>query len=172
MKRWQNELAELIDPNVHSCGTVKPHGELELRQPEPNFYVAGVKSYGRAPTFLMATGYEQVRSIAAWLAGDLEAARRVELDLPETGVCSSGGEEGAACCGVAPAMSNKNSNKMETREVSKNEEVEVVASGCCGGAPTSNEDACCKLDEEKKAGGEAGCGCNTPSTTQASACCG
>jgi thioredoxin reductase len=92
-------LAGLIDPNIHSCGTVRAHGEMELRQPEKDFYVVGMKSYGRAPTFLMATGYEQVRSVAAALAGDWEAAKRVELDLPETGVCSSG--EGAACCGTA-----------------------------------------------------------------------
>lgn len=83
-------LAPLIDPNVHSCGTVRPHGEAELRQPEDDFYVVGAKSYGRAPTFLMATGYEQVRSITSYLAGDLESAKRVELVLPETGVCSSG----------------------------------------------------------------------------------
>ena len=48
-----------------------------------------MKSYGRAPTFLLATGYEQVRSIAAALAGDWTAARDVQLDLPETGVCST-----------------------------------------------------------------------------------
>jgi thioredoxin reductase len=91
-------LAPLIDPNIHSCGTVRPHGEAELRQPEKNFYVVGMKSYGRAPTFLMATGYEQVRSIVAHLIGDQEAAKRVELDLPETGVCSStiGGK--SSCC--------------------------------------------------------------------------
>lgn len=94
-------LAALIDPNIHSCGTVRAHGELELRHPEKDFYIVGSKSYGRAPTFLMATGYEQVRSIAAALAGDLEAARKVELDLPETGVCSSG-IQGGACCGVEP----------------------------------------------------------------------
>lgn len=81
-------LAPLIDPNLHSCGTVRPHGEKELRQPEKNFYIAGMKSYGRAPTFLMATGYEQVRSIVAYLTGDYESAIKVELDLPETGVCS------------------------------------------------------------------------------------
>ncbi|WP_262675009.1 NAD(P)-binding domain-containing protein [Paenibacillus sp. J5C2022] len=81
-------LAPLIDPNVHSCGTVRPHGEIELRQPDHNFYIVGSKSYGRAPTFLMATGYEQVRSIVAALTGDWEAAENVELDLPETGVCS------------------------------------------------------------------------------------
>ncbi len=82
-------LAPLIDPNVHSCGTVRPHGAAELQQPDAGLFIAGMKSYGRAPTFLLATGYEQVRSITAFLAGDIEASRRVELDLPQTGVCSS-----------------------------------------------------------------------------------
>ncbi len=81
-------LAPLIDPNIHSCGTVRPHGEKELRQPEKDFYMVGAKSYGRAPTFLMATGYEQVRSVVSYISGDLAAAEKVELDLPETGVCS------------------------------------------------------------------------------------
>jgi hypothetical protein len=81
-------LAPLIDPNEHSCGTVRPHGARELAQPEPAFYFAGMKSYGRAPTFLMLTGYEQVRSIIADIAGDRKAAERVELVLPETSVCS------------------------------------------------------------------------------------
>ncbi|MFA1737827.1 NAD(P)-binding domain-containing protein [Lysinibacillus fusiformis] len=80
-------LAPLIDPNVHSCGTVRAHGEEVLRQPEKDFYIVGAKSYGRAPTFLMATGYEQVRSITAYLSDDEEASKRVELELPETGVC-------------------------------------------------------------------------------------
>lgn len=105
-------LAPLIDPNVHSCGTVYPHGVGELSHPERNFYLVGMKSYGRAPTFLAMTGYEQVRSIVAALAGDQEAAGRVELTLPETGVCGGAGlfdeadaaesEEGGGCCG-APA---------------------------------------------------------------------
>jgi glycine/D-amino acid oxidase-like deaminating enzyme len=82
-------LAPMIDPNVHSCGTVRPHGHRELAQPEAGFYIAGIKSYGRAPTFLLATGYEQVRSIVAALDGDRTAADDVQLDLPETGVCSS-----------------------------------------------------------------------------------
>jgi hypothetical protein len=84
-------LAPLIDPNVHSCGTVHPHGVNELSHPEQGFYLAGMKSYGRAPTFLAMTGYEQVRSIAAAIAGDREAAERVELTLPETGVCGGAG---------------------------------------------------------------------------------
>mgnify|MGYP001412612142 FL=1 len=95
-------LAPLIDPNVHSCGTVPPHGAEQLTHPDPDFYLVGMKSYGRAPTFLLLTGYEQVRSVVAALVGDTEGARRVELVLPETGVCSSDGEE-ACCGGPAPA---------------------------------------------------------------------
>jgi thioredoxin reductase len=104
-------LAPLIDPNVHSCGTVYPHGVNELSHPEQGLYLVGMKSYGRAPTFLAMTGYEQVRSITAALAGDREAAERVELTLPETGVCGGAGlfdepdaaqGDGGGCC-AAPA---------------------------------------------------------------------
>jgi cation diffusion facilitator CzcD-associated flavoprotein CzcO len=91
-------LAPLIDPNLHSCGTVAPHGFAELQQPEPNFFIVGMKSYGRAPTFLLATGYEQVRSIAAWLDNDMAAASQVELVLPATGVCSTSEAPGSSCC--------------------------------------------------------------------------
>ena len=89
-------LAPLIDPNEHSCGTVEPHGFHELTHPEPGFFLVGMKSYGRAPTFLLATGYEQVRSVTAWLAGDTAAASRVELTLPATGVCST--DQAGGCC--------------------------------------------------------------------------
>jgi thioredoxin reductase len=100
-------LAPLIDPNLHSCGSVPPHGVDELTHPDAGVYVVGMKSYGRAPTFLLRTGYEQVRSVVAALAGDWEAARRVELVLPETGVCNSSPAQAtertaaAACCGSA-----------------------------------------------------------------------
>lgn len=90
------QLAPLIDPNLHSCGTVPPHGAAELAHPEPGFFIVGMKSYGRAPTFLMLTGYEQVRSVVAELAGAHEAARAVDLVLPETGVC--GGSAASSCC--------------------------------------------------------------------------
>jgi glycine/D-amino acid oxidase-like deaminating enzyme len=83
------ELGPLIDPDFHSCGTVPPHGAALLAHPDQDFYIVGMKSYGRAPTFLLATGYEQVRSVTAALAGDREAADAVQLELPETGVCSS-----------------------------------------------------------------------------------
>ena len=48
----------------------------------------------------IATGYEQARSVAAMIAGDTEAALRVELDLPETGVCKSNlaEDDGVGCC--------------------------------------------------------------------------
>ena len=99
------QLAPLIDPNMHSCGTVYPHGVRELAHPEPGVYLVGMKSYGRAPTFLALTGYEQVRSIAAAIAGDRAAAERVELTLPETGVCGGSGvfddpsgAEAGGCC--------------------------------------------------------------------------
>jgi Pyridine nucleotide-disulphide oxidoreductase len=123
------ELAPLIDPNLHSCGTVRPHGARELAQPESGFYFAGMKSYGRAPTFLMLTGYEQVRSIAADIAGDKEAASRVELELPETGVCSR-----------HVAVSSKDA-------------------GCCGGRAPAQVDACCVADAKAKVAGKKGCGC-------------
>lgn len=102
-------LASEIDPNIHSCGSVKATGAAELAQPEKDFYLVGAKSYGRAPTFLALTGYEQVRSVVAELAGDYEAAARVELVLPDTGVCGGAGlfddptgAKGGACC--APAQ--------------------------------------------------------------------
>lgn len=123
-------LAPLIDPNAHSCGTVRPHGAAELAHPEPGFYIAGMKAYGRAPTFLLATGHEQVRSIVAEIAGDHAAARRVELVLPETGVCSTrpGG-------------------------------LAVADTGCCGGPAPAAVDACCADVAWAKASGKAGCGC-------------
>lgn len=134
-------LAPLIDPNIHSCGTVRPHGARELAQPEPGFYLAGMKSYGRAPTFLMMTGYEQVRSIVAEIAGDHDAAAKVELVLPETGVCS----------GPGPTVALTEAE---------------AAAGCCGGpAPKPTEPAtvsgCCVADVKAKEEGKVGCGCNS-----------
>ena len=136
-------LAPLIDPNLHSCGTVRPHGHRELAHPERGFYIAGMKSYGRAPTFLMLTGYEQVRSIVAAIAGDLAAADAVRLELPETGVCTLGAAKGESCCG-APG---------EKKPASP------AKTGCCGGAPVADATACCVADETAKAEGRAGCGC-------------
>ena len=123
-------LGPLIDPNIHSCGSVPPHGHRELSHPEPGFYTVGIKSYGRAPTFLLLTGYEQVRSIAAAIHGDMAAADDVRLVLPETGVCST-----------RPASASSSS------------------AGCCGGPAPARVDACCVADAAAKDLGKPGCGC-------------
>jgi len=125
-------LGPLIDPNVHSCGSAPPHGHRELAHPEPGFYTAGIKSYGRAPTFLLLTGYEQVRSVAAAISGDVAAADDVRLVLPETGVCSTRPVIGAA-----------------------------DSASCCGGPAPAKTDACCVADAAAKDEGKAGCGCRT-----------
>tara|TARA_R110000868_G_scaffold284605_1_gene545060 strand:+ start:6361 stop:7599 length:1239 start_codon:yes stop_codon:yes gene_type:complete len=81
-------LAPLIDPNQHSCGTVRLHGAEELVHPEENFFIVGMKSYGRAPTFLLKTGYEQVRSVVEALEHSLNVTKRAELTLPESDLCN------------------------------------------------------------------------------------
>jgi hypothetical protein len=139
-------LGPMIDPNLHSCGSVPPHGYKQLAHPEPGYFAVGVKSYGRAPTFLMTTGYEQVRSVAAHLAGDEAAANDVQLVLPETGVCST------------------------------NIVAEIaVSQGCCGGPAAANVDGCCVDDAKAKASGAQGCGCGAPEAKPvavAASCCG
>ncbi|MBG6215942.1 thioredoxin reductase [Arthrobacter sp. CAN_A6] len=97
-------LGPLIDPEFHSCGTVPAHGADVLAHPEKDFYLVGMKSYGRAPTFLLATGYEQVRSVVASIAGNHADASRLQLELPETGVCST--DLGGSCDAPAPVASN------------------------------------------------------------------
>jgi thioredoxin reductase len=128
-------LAPLIDPNVHSCGTVRPHGAFELAQPEPGLFLIGMKSYGRAPTFLLATGHEQARSVAAYLAGDEQAARRVELQLPKTGVCSGPATvtetaTASACCG--PAAERDQPKASSCCEPSVAPMPKPAGKGCCG----------------------------------------
>ena len=92
-----------------------------MSHPEPGFYTVGIKSYGRAPTFLLLTGYEQVRSVAAALAGDLASADDVRLVLPETGVCTT----------------------LRTRS-------EGQFAGCCGGPAPDEIGACCVADANAK----------------------
>jgi thioredoxin reductase len=127
-------LGPLIDPNLHSCGSVPPHGHRELSHPEPGFYTLGVKSYGRAPTFLLLTGYEQARSVAAAIAGDLQAADSTQLCLPETGVCTSQFDRTGG--GASPE--------------------------CCGGPAPDDVNACCLADVEARTTKGEGCGCGAP----------
>ncbi len=135
-------LAPLIDPNEHSCGTVRPHGARELAHPEPGFYIAGMKSYGRAPTFLAITGYEQVRSIVADIAGDKAAAARVELVLPETGVCNrSPILAGDDCCG-GPAKSDATAC-CATDETAKADGKSGCGCGPAADAKPAKASSCC-----------------------------
>ena len=126
-------LGPLIDPNLHACGSVAPHGYRELAHPEEGFFTIGAKSYGRAPTFLLLTGYEQARSVAAALAGDLDDATSVQLSLPETGVCVTDVDDY-----LDPAQGTR---------------------GCCGGPAPAQVAACCVADAVAKEAGRAGCGC-------------
>lgn len=148
-------LAPLIDPNEHSCGTVPPQGAKELAHPEPGFFIVGAKSYGRASTFLMATGFEQVRSVVAHLAGDEAAAARVELVLPETGVCSAPATESSATASACCSSPAEDSGDLALPLAEP-----AAESGCCGGPAPSGTDACCVLDADAKAAGSPGCGCN------------
>jgi hypothetical protein len=45
------------------CLAQASHGVDALRVPEPNFFVLGMKSYGRNSTFLLRVGYEQVDEV-------------------------------------------------------------------------------------------------------------
>jgi thioredoxin reductase len=140
-------LGPLIDPNIHSCGTVPPHGEAELRQPEKDFYIVGMKSYGRAPTFLLATGYEQVRSVVAALAGDWEAARDVQLCLPETGVCSTDlTTDGEGCCGTTskqPAVLSLSSIPLNGKPLQPVTALQTVANDCGCDTDCNCDPGCC-----------------------------
>lgn len=155
-------IAPLIDPNFHSCGSVPPHGEKELRHPEAGFYMVGMKSYGRAPTFLLATGYEQARSVVAGLVGDWQAAAEVQLELPETGVCGvpaqvdANGVVSAGCCGSTSTQQTASLISLDISPISLELiPVATKADACCG------VDACC-TDESPIAA----TACCTPETKE------
>jgi hypothetical protein len=119
-------LSERHSRSMNTLSIQRPRPSIEILTP-----VAASVPDGRAPTFLMITGYEQARSIAADIAGDKEAAERVELELPETGVCTRGGVEGAA-----------------------------ASPGCCGGPAPAEVTACCGDDAAAKAADKSGCACS------------
>jgi hypothetical protein len=173
------QLAPLIDPNVHSCGTVRPHGHRELEHPEKRFYAVGSKSYGRAPNFLLATGHEQVRSVVAALAGDLVAADDVQLDLPQTGVCSTQFDEASSACCTTGESIDLTKEKVMAGGCGTTSNGSKDQGGCgtasCGGASKQREDACCGLDEQIKDAGGSGCGSEASKAATAraksTACC-
>ena len=134
-------LSPLIDPNFHSCGTVPPHGIAELAHPEPGFTIVGSKSYGRAPTFLMATGYEQVRSVVADDRGRPRGGAR--------GPAGAAGNRRLQCRSHHWTCRRSSCRRLLRRP-----------------APAS-VDACCVADAKAKAEGKAGCGCGSAASAKA-----
>jgi thioredoxin reductase len=60
------------------CLAIPAQGAAALRNPEPNFFILGAKSYGRNSNFLLRTGFEQVREVFTLISGnaDLDLYRK------------------------------------------------------------------------------------------------
>jgi hypothetical protein len=61
--------AALLGAAGGDCLTQTSHGVDTLTNPEPGFYILGIKSYGRTNTFLMRVGWDQVAEVFGALAG-------------------------------------------------------------------------------------------------------
>lgn len=64
-----NLAAALLKQAGGDCLKIGPQGAQTLRNPEPNFYILGSKSYGRGSNFLLRTGFEQIREVFTLLTG-------------------------------------------------------------------------------------------------------
>jgi thioredoxin reductase len=67
--------AALLKHAGGDCLSIPAQGPNVLRNPEPNFYILGAKSYGRNSNFLLRAGFEQVRDAFALITG------KADLDL-------------------------------------------------------------------------------------------
>ncbi|MFL5241371.1 MAG: NAD(P)-binding domain-containing protein [Gemmataceae bacterium] len=70
-----NLAADLLKQNGSDCLAITSTSAETLRNPEPNFFILGVKSYGRNSHFLLRNGFEQVRDVFRLITG------KPELDL-------------------------------------------------------------------------------------------
>src|SRR5207249_6689752 len=61
--------AALLGKGNDDCLKQSSCGPETLRNPEPNFYVLGAKSYGRNSHFLLRVGFEQVREVFTLITG-------------------------------------------------------------------------------------------------------
>jgi hypothetical protein len=61
--------AALLGAGAGDCLAQTSHGAEVLKNPEPNFYILGIKSYGRNNTFLMQVGWQQVDEVFGLLGG-------------------------------------------------------------------------------------------------------
>jgi hypothetical protein len=64
--------AALLKHAGGDCLSVPPQGADTLRNPEPNFYILGAKSYGRNSHFLLRNGYAQIREVFTLITGNPE----------------------------------------------------------------------------------------------------
>jgi thioredoxin reductase len=67
--------ASLLKHAGADCLSIPAQGAAALRNPEPNFYILGAKSYGRNSNFLLRNGFEQIREVFTLITG------KSELDL-------------------------------------------------------------------------------------------
>jgi cation diffusion facilitator CzcD-associated flavoprotein CzcO len=61
--------AALAGQRGQDCLTQTSHGADTLRNPEPNFFIIGAKSYGRNSNFLLRIGFEQIREVFTLITG-------------------------------------------------------------------------------------------------------
>jgi len=71
--------AALLKHGSADCLTIPTQGAATLKNPEPNFFILGAKSYGRNSNFLLRNGFEQVREVFSLIMG------KAELDLYKKG---------------------------------------------------------------------------------------
>lgn len=64
-----NLAAALLKQSGGDCLAIGPQGAETLRNPEPDFYILGAKSYGRGSQFLLRTGFEQIREVFTLITG-------------------------------------------------------------------------------------------------------
>jgi thioredoxin reductase len=70
------KLAAALEKQAgNDCLTIASRGPEALRNPEPNFYILGAKSYGRNAHFLLRNGFDQVRDVFRLITG------KMDLDL-------------------------------------------------------------------------------------------
>jgi hypothetical protein len=71
-----NVAAALLKHAGSDCLAIPAQGAAVLCNPEPNFFILGAKSYGRTSSFLLQTGFEQVRVVFKHLTSDPELRNR------------------------------------------------------------------------------------------------
>lgn len=63
-------LSDKINPKLHSCSTVSYHFS-DLKIADCDYYVVGMKSFGKASNFLLSSGYKILDGLVAHFVGEL-----------------------------------------------------------------------------------------------------